>query len=128
MELLIKASALLIFSSVFGLLIRRKEPELALVLSLGAITLVFILTASAAGQFAEFVHTVDKLTNKNAALTYPVLKCLAIAVTTRLSAELCRDASQGAASTAIELTGSICALSVAMPLILSTVKTIGGLF
>ncbi len=56
------------------------------------------------------------------------MKCLDIAAVSRLSAELCRAASQGAASAVVDLMGTVCALSVAMPLILSVVNTIGGLF
>ena len=57
----------------------------------------------------------------------PVLKCLAIAIITKITSELCRDASQNTASAAIELLGTVCALSVAMPLIVSMLKTVGGL-
>ena len=127
MDLLLKASALLLVASLIGLLLRRNNPELGLVLSLTAVTLVFLLAASLGAAFKEFTETVGKLTENGAALTYPVLKCLGIAILTRITAELCRDASNAAASSAVELMGTVCALCVALPLILSIVKTIGGL-
>ena len=49
------------------------------------------------------------------------------AVITKITAELCQDASQNTASAAIELIGTVCALSVAMPLIVSMIKSVGGL-
>ena len=61
------------------------------------------------------------------AFTAPVLKCAAVAIVTKLSAELCRDASQGAAAGAVELAGTVCALSIAMPLVMSMLKMIGGI-
>ena len=45
----------------------------------------------------------------------------------RLGANFCKDASQGAAAATIELLGTVCALGIAMPLLLSVLKTIGGL-
>ena len=52
---------------------------------------------------------------------------LGIAIVTKLASELCRDSSQSAVASSVELAGSICALSVAMPLIISMLKTIGAM-
>ena len=127
MDLLIRASALLVVSSLTGLLIRKNNPEFALLLCLSSVTTVFLMTASLAGELTAFMDTIDTLTSSSAILTTPVLKCLAIAVITQITSELCRDASHGAASSAAEFTGTVCALCAAMPLILSVMRTIGGL-
>ncbi len=126
MDILFKAAVLLLSSSLLGLLLQKNTPELVLVLTLTSISTVFILGASVAEELKAFIEAIQSMTN-DAALTYPVWKCLAIAAVTRISSELCRDASQGAAASAMELTGTVCALCVAMPLILSVAKTIGGL-
>ena len=127
MELLIKASALVLVASLAGLLIRKNTPELSLLLNLAAVTAVFLLTLSVLGEIRNALESVSSMAGEAGVLSYPVLKCLAIAVITRLSAELCRDASQSAASSAVELMGSVCALGVSIPRIMSVVKTIGGL-
>lgn len=127
MDILVKASALLLVSSLIGLLIRRNSPELSLLINLASVTVVFLLSCSVAGDIRNALDKVSRLTQNAGTYTYPVLKCLAIAALTRVSSELCRDASQGAASSAVELMGTLCALSVAMPLIMSVVQTIGGL-
>ena len=127
MDLLIKSSAILLLGSLVSLLIRKSNPELALLLNLASVTLVFILAFSVAEEIKSTMESVNRMTDNAAVMTYPVLKCLAVAAITRLCSELCRDASQGAASSAIELMGTICALSVSLPLIMSVVKTIGGL-
>ena len=126
MDILFKAAVLLLSSSLLGLLLQKNTPELVLVLTLTSISTVFILGASVAEELKAFIEAIQSMTN-DATLTYPVWKCLAIAAVTRISSELCRDASQGAAASAMELTGTVCALCVAMPLILSVAKTIGGL-
>ena len=78
-------------------------------------------------QFRSLFDTVSVLLPDSEIMIRPVLKCLAIAVITKITAELCQDASQNTASAAIELIGTVCALSVAMPLIVSMIKSVGGL-
>ena len=126
MDVLLKASILFLTSSLVGVLLRKGNPELTLVLSLTAITTVFILAAAVAEELRVFADAIQSMT-ENSTLTSPVWKCLAIAAVTRVTSELWRDASQGAASSAMELTGTLCAMCVAMPLILSLARTIGGL-
>ena len=45
----------------------------------------------------------------------------------RFSAESCRDASQNAAASAVEFAGAACSLGVVLPLLVSVLKTLGGL-
>ena len=57
-----------------------------------------------------------------AALTLPVLKSLGITVVGRSSAELCRDAGQSAAASALETCTAAAALYAAIPLVKLTVS------
>jgi stage III sporulation protein AD len=127
MDLLIRAAAVLLLSSLIGILLRKQVPELSLLLSLASVCFVFAATLTSAASFRDFLDTIRPLIRSEDMLTVPVLKCLSIAVTTQIASELCRDASQGAASAVLEFMGTVCALSVAMPLLLSLVKTLGGL-
>ena len=55
----------------------------------------------------------------------PLIKCCAAAIVAKLTADLCREASQGAAASAAELLGVLCALGAAMPLIGNMLSAIG---
>ena len=127
MNLLYRATAVLLLSSLLGILLKKNAPELSLLLSLAAVLFVFLSAMSAAEQFREFVRTIQSYLSGMDMLMLPVFKCLGIAVISRVGAELCRDANQAAAASSLELMGTVCALGVAMPLILSLVKTLGGL-
>lgn len=126
MELIIKSAAAALTAAAVGLLIKKSNPEISLLL--GACTTALI--AAAAMGFAkgikELSQTVQNIAGGSATLAAPVLKCLAVAIITKLSADLCKDSSQTAAASALELAGSICAMSIAMPLIISVLKMIGG--
>lgn len=125
MEILFKTGALLILSSAAALLIRRTNPELSLAVSLCAVSIVLAMSLSLLGAAAELRNTARRLYGVSDVYTLPVLKCCAAAIISRLTAELCRDASQSAAAYAIELIGALCALAVSMPLISSMLDAIG---
>ena len=102
MESIIRAAGAALTASVLALLIRRRDPELALLL--GALTAAGILFAAAApmGELLQLKTLTTQLMGLDESLLTPVLKCLGISIVTRFAGELCRDASQGAAAMAVE--------------------------
>lgn len=128
MDLILKAGAAAVLTAVVGLLLKKHNPEAALLL--GAVTAVGLICAALGmlNGFGELRRLARQMIGRDSELFLsPVLKCLAISIVTKLSAEICRDASQNAAAAAVELMGSVCSLSVVMPLLLSVLQTIGGL-
>lgn len=123
-----KAAAAALLSTVLGLLIKRHNPEGALLL--GAACAVGIMTASLGilDGFASLRKLLRQLCGGDAeAFAAPILKCLAIAIVSRFSSDSCRDASQNAAASAVEFAGSVCSLGTVLPLLLSVLKTLGGM-
>lgn len=127
MELIIKAAAAALTAAVVGLLIKRANPEISLLLSACTVALILIAAMGFAGGLRELSEAVKTIAGSSQTLVGPVLKCVAVAIITKISTELCRDASQSAAAAAVELAGTVCAMSVAMPLIMSMLKMIGGM-
>lgn len=127
MELVFKCAALAVFSAVGILLIRRINPELSF--ALGAATIVILLLASAGvlDELLDALRDIQQAFGISAVQTRPILKCLGIAMTSKFSADLCRDAAQSALASAVETVGNLCAAAVAMPAILSFMTTIGGM-
>ena len=124
MALVFKASAAAISASLIALLLKKSNPESALLLS---IVTVIVLSA-ASMRFMDNIRELLDLAQAMYGVPYrfcqPVVKCLAIAIVTRFSSDLCRDASQAAIASGVELAGSVCALSVALPLIISVLKNL----
>ena len=127
MELLFKSAAAALSAAVFGLLLRRKNPELTSLLIFSAFAVLLIASLRWAMPFRELSETVRTMTDGKETLLAPVLKCVAAAVVTQITADLCRDASQSALASAAELTGTLFALGLSMPLIVSMLKMLGGL-
>ncbi len=127
MELLFKSAAAAMSAAVLGLLLRRKNPELTSLLSAAAVAVLLIAALRWAMPFRELSETVRRMTDGKETLLAPVLKCVAAAVVTQIAADLCRDASQSALASAVELCGALFALGISMPLIVSMLKMLGGL-
>ncbi len=127
MELIGKAAGLAITAALLNLLLRRKNPEMAALLSISAVTVILLASFRYLQSFREFTDTVRIMLGGGESFLLPVLKCLAVALVTKTASDLCRDASQSALASAVETAGSICALGICLPMILQVLKQIGGL-
>ena len=127
MELLIKAAALGIAGAVLGLLLKKNAPELALALSMAVCLMGAGLAMELVSQLRQIIDLARTQTGLSPAVVGPVLKCVGVGVVTRLAADLCKDAEQGAMASAVELCGACCALVTAMPLLRALLQLIGEL-
>lgn len=127
MAIAIKAVAVGVTGSILALLLRRSVPELSLMVSIAAGLAAAFLCIGITGELASAYGRLAEKSGVSSLLLTPVIKCVGIALVTELGAQLCKDASQGAAAAFVELCGSLCALYVALPLISSLVAVVEGL-
>ena len=125
MELPVKVCGVLLVSCCAALIIRKSNPELSLLLSMAAVTLVLGVAATLFRPLEDLWEKTWELYGVGDAYLLPVLKCCAMALVAKLTAELCREASQSAAASAVEYLGVLCALGAAMPLIATMMTAIG---
>ena len=127
MTALVQAAALGLIGAVLTLLLKKNAPELALALSLAVCLIGAGLALELFAQLREVIDLARERTGLSPAIVSPVLKCGGIGVVTRLAADLCKDAGQGAAASMVELCGAACAIVTALPLIRSLLQMIGDL-
>ena len=125
MSLLIKAAALALAGAVIALLLKKNAPELALALSMAVCLMAAGLAMELAARLREVVDLAREQTGLSPAIVGPVLKCVGIGVVTRLAADLCKDAGQGASASAVELAGAACAMAAVLPLIRALLQMVG---
>ncbi len=125
MGLMLRVSAAAICALFSCLLLRRTNPELAAALSIAAVVTILLASLSMSETLKEMKDMLRERFQLSDTMMQPVLKCVAAGIVTRLTADLCRDASQTAAASAVELAGSLCALGVVMPLLLTMLKMAG---
>ena len=127
MELIVKAAALALTAALIGIVLRRTNPELSLLLSICTVVLIMGAALGFAKSFTELAQTVQRIFGVSETLIKPVLKCVAVALITKMTSDLCKDSSQAAAASAVELAGTVCALCIIMPLLMSMLTAIGGM-
>lgn len=126
MELVFRVAAAAVCAVLTGLLIRRTNPELAALLGIGTVTVILLTSVGIVAGFRQLTELMRESFGLSETYIQPVLKCVAAAILTKLTADLCRDSSQSAVAAAVELAGILCALGILMPLLITMMKTVGG--
>ena len=116
MEVRGKIAAAAVTAALFGTVVRRGSPELALLLTVTAGVWILTAVLDGLGAAAAMAERLAQLAQMDAAVAGPVLKTVVVALVTRITAELCRGAGEGGLAAFVETAGTILALTAALPL------------
>lgn len=111
-----KIAAAAVTAALFGTVVRRGAPELALLLTVTAGVWILTAVLDGLGAAAAMVERLAQLAQMDAAVAGPVLKTVVVALVTRITAEICRGAGEGGLAAFVETAGTILALTAALPL------------
>lgn len=124
--LALRATCVAVAGSLCALTLRRYVPELALVVAIVTGGAVLVLALESLSRIGESLTALAQIAGLEGELTQPVYRVTAIAILTRLAAQLCRDAGEGTVALCCELTGVFAALWATLPLLLRVVELIAG--
>ena len=113
MALVTQAAALCVIAALLGLVLRRSNPEITLLLALAAAAAVLLALAE---PLTELLRFLERLT--------PLYKTVGIALVVKVGGGLCRDAGESALAAALEFAGTVCALLTALPLLRAVLELI----
>ncbi len=116
MEVMGKIAAAAVTAALFGTVVRRSAPELALLLTVTAGVWILTAVLDGLGAAAAMAERLAQLAQMDAAVAGPVLKTVVVALVTRITAEICRGAGEGGLAAFVETAGTILALTAALPL------------
>ena len=111
-----KIAAAAVTAALFGTVVRRGAPELALLLTVTAGVWILTAVLDGLGAAAAMAERLAQLAQMDAAAAGPVLKTVVVALVTRITAEICRGAGEGGLAAFVETAGTILALTAALPL------------
>lgn len=111
-------SALAVFAAVCGALIKKGNPEIALLFSIGAAVLVFLYVLPQTESLAETIGMLAEASEMSEALQV-LLKALGIVLVGRIAAGICRDAGESALASGVEFAVEAAVLLTALPLLQS---------
>ena len=123
-----KLSALCVALMVPVLLLRKKTPEQALLLTIAILAVALARCLSAAAPVLEELRALFQRSGVEPAYVSILLRTVAAALVTRLCADLCRDGGSQALATAVEAAGALAVLLIALPLLRAVTELLLGYF
>ena len=112
-----KMSAVTITAAVLSLVVRKNNPEMALVFGLMTAVVCIWGLSDLLGSLIEKIRQWQYNGLIAQEFFTPLLKCLGISLVSQLGVGVCKDAGQSAAATGLELCGSVAAAWCLLPLI-----------
>ena len=116
MEQVWKGAALCLVGGIFAALLKKKTPELAIMLSVAVVIVVGTELLQTMRTVTVMIESLAQLQNLPQDLFAPLLKTVAIALVSRLGSDLCRDAGESAMASLLDICGSFGAIVVSIPL------------
>lgn len=106
-------------ATVLVVVIRSQRPELAVLLSVAAGIIIFLLVL---GKISSIMDIIKELANKagiNMVYMGTILKIIGIAYIAEFGAQICRDAGEGAIASKIEFAAKILIMVLAVPIVVA---------
>lgn len=119
---------LAILATVLLVLLRPLRPEVATILSLAAGGLMLV---SVLGRLRAVLGTMAAMAARAEIQPFflqTVLKVIGLAYLAGFTAQICRDAGEGAIATKVELVGKVAILLVGLPVVWAVLETMLKLF
>ena len=110
------------------ILLRKKTPEQALLLTLAILAVVLARCLRQAAPLLEELRSLFARAGVETAYVSILLRTVAAALVTRFCADLCKDGGSQALATAVETAGAVAALVIALPLLEAVVGLLLGYF
>ena len=120
-----QAAALCVIAALLGLVLRRSNPEITLLLALAAAAAVLLALAEPLTELLRFLERLAEQSGVSRTLLLtPLYKTVGIALVVKVGGGLCRDAGESALAAALEFAGTVCALLTALPLLRAVLELI----
>jgi stage III sporulation protein AD len=119
MDTLFKIVGVAVAGLAFTVLVKKSSPEIGLLLGLFVAAAVFAAGFDAFRAVKDFLDAALGDTGVARETVVPVWKTCVIAIVTKITAELCRDARENALASGVETAGAVLGLYVVLPLFAS---------
>lgn len=124
---MLKIAAVAVISAICAVVVKKNVRELGMVLALLAGALILAFALPAVEKTLALMDELAALAELSPAVLTPVVKTVGIAIVTRVSAEVCRDAGEGGIAAFVETAGAATALLTALPLLETVVSLVKSL-
>ena len=127
MESILQVAVISVAAALCTVVVRKQAPEIGFVLVILTGVLILQLSYPAMKIILELITTLSETANLEPFVLKPVIKTAGVAITTKIAAEICRDAREGGIASFLETAGAVLALVVCVPLIEAVLSMVGEL-
>ena len=125
--LAIKLCLLALTACTLTLLIKAKNPQGAMLLSLTACCVLLMQLLPQLQSILQYCQALAQQIGLEPSSFQPLLKAVTLSICIRITAELCRDAGERALAAKVEIAGAASGILCAVPLLQQALAIIGAL-
>lgn len=112
---------------VMILIIKQTRPEIAVLVSIITITILFLFSIDKVGQVIELLNRLSESTGLSSNLLNILLKIVGIAYITEFGANICKDVGESAIASKVQFAGKCVIIVMGVSIIGNFVDTILGI-
>jgi len=113
-----------IVTAILAVTIRQNKPEIAMAVSIAAGIIIFFLVIGKIGSVIDVLKELSERANLSTIYLATLLKVIAIAYIAEFSAQICRDAGEGALAVKIEFAAKVLVLVLAVPILAAVLQAL----
>ena len=120
-------AALAVCTSVIVLCVKQLRPEMAHLVTIGGVTVIFALTVPYVQSAIDAVRSFASFSSAGSSYIVPVLKVTGIAYISQIGCDLCADAGETALAGRVEMAGKLAICTVSLPIAREAFLSITGI-
>lgn len=113
-----------VVSTILIVVIRQRQPEMALLLSLLVGVLLFLFLVNKIAVIIDILQQLASQAEIKMEYLNVILKIIGVAYLAEFGAQICRDAGEGAIAAKVELAGKVIIMMMAFPVMMMLLETI----
>ena len=122
-----KVIALGLIGTIFSVLLKKENPQIAMLAAAVTGILIFLMLCSPLGELISLLRETAEQAGVGEGYFGIVLKVIGIAYLTQFGAQLCADAGENAIASKVELAGKVLMMTAAAPVLTGLLEMVMGL-
>lgn len=117
MDMMLKIASVVIISVVSAQVVKKGASEQAVLLSIATAVAILWFLSGTVLEVVNMLQYLSEIAQIDSVLLSPVLKTVAISITSKVTSELCQQCGENGLASFVELSGTVLSLAVALPLL-----------
>lgn len=113
-----------LIATVLIVVVKSQRPELAVLLSVAAGIILFLLVLGKIGSILDIIRDLASRAGISMVYLGTILKIMGIAYIAEFGAQICRDAGEGAVATKIEFASKVLIMVLAVPIVVAVLQAL----